>query len=440
MTTMTQLFKMVEANDYEGLSRLIQSKKKVDLNVVKSHQTLLAKAIEVRSRECFDIILEWPDYKFFNVNSSLSGLNQIIDYYLVAPNPSNEYYLNRLLDKNVQIGTSIYKCINHPDIFNRMLFKLVVQPEFTKNIILGIIQVAIENANFNIFLQMMENLDNKMVDSTQTEKMEIYKNIITYGIKAQNIQIVDYIINNKNISVKNIIIQNQPILYYCFDLRNNLMFNYFHMLYLKLSEQELNEIPGIKYFSLTTKYREKINFESIKEYFDKIMQLNIQWDSYEKIIKQLFGKIFNSQTSYSIRYLNVQFTSDVQQIFKLMFYCYKTGQIKSNPFVHFVLDCGNNYNGYSNIFDSIVKLNNTNISEQLKSFLRGVIYMGKHFNWEAPDTVKNLFNKAFTKEQLDTMMVDKDNFVKSIEQSFEVQVKAKKSRTIKKKQPEEIDV
>ena len=50
MTSLTQLFKMVSANDYEGLDRLFSSKKPVDLNCYKSGQSLISRAIEVRAK------------------------------------------------------------------------------------------------------------------------------------------------------------------------------------------------------------------------------------------------------------------------------------------------------------------------------------------------------------------------------------------------------
>ena len=90
MATITQLFKIISSNDYETLDKLILSKKLINFNCVKSGYSLVSKAIEVRSKECFNILLNLPNLEIIkNKSSKLSGLSILLEYYLQAPNQSN---------------------------------------------------------------------------------------------------------------------------------------------------------------------------------------------------------------------------------------------------------------------------------------------------------------------------------------------------------------
>ena len=92
---MTQLFKIVSSNDYDTLEKLIMGNKKLDFNCIKSHTSLIYKAIEVRALECFDLLLSLNDLSILQSNNTnISGLNIALLYYLSAPNPSNKYYLD----------------------------------------------------------------------------------------------------------------------------------------------------------------------------------------------------------------------------------------------------------------------------------------------------------------------------------------------------------
>lgn len=116
MTSVTQLFKMVSANDHDGLNRLLLGKKSVDLNSYKSGQSLISRAIEVRAKECFDIIIDNPNNSMFkNKNSSLNGLTKALEYFSLAPNASNEHYLKRLLEKGATVESYIvFNVMNNP--------------------------------------------------------------------------------------------------------------------------------------------------------------------------------------------------------------------------------------------------------------------------------------------------------------------------------------
>jgi len=126
MTSVTQLFKIVSANDYDGLNQLLLGKKPVDLNSYKSGQSLISRAIEVRAKECFDIIINNPNNSMIkNKNAGLNGLRKALEYYSLAPNASNEYYLQMLLDKDVEVESQVVsKVMDIPNIFQQLLNRI----------------------------------------------------------------------------------------------------------------------------------------------------------------------------------------------------------------------------------------------------------------------------------------------------------------------------
>ena len=59
MTSTTSIFKIVQYNDYNELERIIKTSK-VDLkNLYKKNEYLFSNAINFRSKECFDLWVDW---------------------------------------------------------------------------------------------------------------------------------------------------------------------------------------------------------------------------------------------------------------------------------------------------------------------------------------------------------------------------------------------
>ena len=54
----------------EKIKKIIQSKSKADFNCVKSRQSLLQKAIEVRAKECFDLLIEIPNLEIIRIKKN----------------------------------------------------------------------------------------------------------------------------------------------------------------------------------------------------------------------------------------------------------------------------------------------------------------------------------------------------------------------------------
>ena len=143
--TMTKLFNIIIGNDYNTLNKLLENNNNININCVnRQNQSLIYKAIEVRARECFDILINLDTLNIiYNKSSNINGLEKALDYCIISNNNSNNHYLNKLLDKNIPIDcNSILKSISNIDIFNKLFNKI----EKTENNIYMILLKAITNA------------------------------------------------------------------------------------------------------------------------------------------------------------------------------------------------------------------------------------------------------------------------------------------------------
>ena len=100
----TELINIVISNNYEKMNELIINNKKIDWDISdRKNISILHYAIERRSKECFDLLL---DNNLIKLSYYTSGNSKIsLDYYINAPNSCNEYYLKRLIDKGLTILT-----------------------------------------------------------------------------------------------------------------------------------------------------------------------------------------------------------------------------------------------------------------------------------------------------------------------------------------------
>lgn len=248
------LFNLVSNNDYIKLEQELISNPQLDVNVILFKGSLLTKAIEKRTKECFDFILDHPNFKLLEykheqiqqnhnnfMDSSdisdgelefinddnwysneyyypyITGLNLSIEYYINAPNPANFYWLNRLIQKNVYFHPSkLLMLIDHPTIFNMVLSKNNTDSLYLKNILYDITSKSSINTKlFDIFKKLFDSLE-------QLKKIELndmYINHILNGIvQNRNIELIEFM-TNKGYDVK--FIKNyensDPILSMCFE-------------------------------------------------------------------------------------------------------------------------------------------------------------------------------------------------------------------------------
>ena len=394
MTRVTELFKIVTVNDYNSLEKIIQLQNKVNFNYVKSGQSLLHKAVEVRSKECFDLLIEIPNLEILKKDGLLSGIQKAIEYYVSAPNSSNEYYVNRLLEKNIKIDTyTIILTIDYPQIFNLMFNNI----DKTENALTTIINKCVINNNNTLMETMFKILDESNYDfyNNENKKTRFDKNIFITCIKdTNNIYAFNFLIN-RGCDWK-APIDSTPLLYYLMNRNNTHLFNTVYFLYESLNPEILNNILYIKNL-VFEKY--KIYNANLIEYIDKIFKLPIQFNDCAGIIFDCFNSL--------IKYQHVQYGKDnlyYEIQFKLFNIMFKQGVIKSNPF-------------YSSNNDLLI--NQSDINKYHNKVCRNsyllikILYICSYYGYNITGPLKDKINLLFTPEQITTFDIDKKTFVES---------------------------
>ncbi len=428
MTTMTQLFKMVASNDYEGLEKVIQStsqsKSKTDFNCVKSGISLLQKAIEVRARECFDLLLEIPNLEIIKKGGSLCGIQKALEYYSTAPNPSNEYYVNRLLDKNVSIDSyTLISTMDHPQIFNLMFNRI----EKTESIMQSIIQQSISRNNIMVMESMFNILEesNFAFYNDDAKKAsfnnKIFTNTVGVGYST-NISAFNFLIN-KGCNWK-ISYANTTLLYHLMNSNNVHLFNALYPLYESLGQEELNNIIGIK--NLIIDPRSYTNDASnLVEFVDKILKLPIQFNDMGSEVLKIFRKIIDDHYYWGTHVKKMKRSAELILVVNKL---YKAGIVKSNPFQSQV-------SGNCNISPSEIETYLTRLTKryyeprlsEMKQTIRQFLYVCAQYGHGITGALKTKLDLFFTPEQLTTFDSDKKVFVDSINQEVTVKV-TKKTR------------
>ncbi len=104
MISTKALFDIVRSNDYEKLSNIINQLKPEDLlKTSKKNTSIIPHAIEYRSFECFNILLDSNKFDFKKMRYYSNGFSMALEYYKLAPNEKNMYYVNKLLEKNYDL-------------------------------------------------------------------------------------------------------------------------------------------------------------------------------------------------------------------------------------------------------------------------------------------------------------------------------------------------
>ena len=412
MTTMTQLFKIVTSNDYEALKKIIQSKSKADFNCVKSRQSLLQKAIEVRAKECFDLLIEIPNLEIIKKGGMLSGIQKALEYYIAAPNPVNEYYVNVLLEKNITIESyTIISTMDHPQIFNLMFN----QVEKTENIMHSIIEASIRKNNINMMYSMFSILDGSNIGfyNDPTRKAIFNDRIFSCAICHSNNDAFNFLIN-RGYNWK----EPYALLYYLMNHNTLHIFNAVYHLYESLSIEELNQITHIKNLVIQPHIFSN-DVLVLNEYLNKIFKLPIQFNDCAGEILKIFIKIMNY-------YYYGSSVTRVKQNLELIITInkmYKAGIIKTDPFYNTTIT---EINVYYN------KLINRDIESRLsdvKQSIRHIVYVCVYYNPNLSNQLKEKFNLFFTPELLISFDIDKNVFVESLNQEVIVKVTKKVSKT-----------
>ena len=319
--TTTYLFTLVTNNDYNKLTEIIDSNKSRDrFFTIKARESLISKAVLVRSKQCFDLLLNVTppeEYKNMEETCYVKGIYNSLEYYVAAPNLDNMYYLNKLLEKNVTINYYfLYKAISNIDLFI-MLFN-----KYNKNNmdeINRLCYASIMNHKLEIFSLIYSYLENNNVDILNNN----FKNAMyNQAISSNSISTIEFLIS-KGLDWK--IVNEYPSLYSAFTSRNHDMFNYIYTKYEQLSGEELNSIDQIKL--LPTKFN--YNLKMITA-FKKILKLKINWDDMTGTIAKLYSNICKDPTStYHYNFTSLMKRIKEKYIIIEILFDYKL--IRSNP-------------------------------------------------------------------------------------------------------------
>ncbi len=301
------LFNLVSNNDYIRLEQELNSNPKLDINIIYMKSSLLSKAIEKRTKECFDFILDNPNFKLIeykgeiqnNYNNymdssdlseeelgfgddinwysneyyypCITGLSIAIEYYINAPNPANLYWLNRLIEKNVYFHPSkLILLIDHPTIFNLVLSKNNTDSLYLKNILYDItIKSNINTKLHDVFKKLLGSLED--MKKLEPSDMYIYR-ILNALVSNKNIDLLDFM-TNKGYDIR--FIKNyensDSILSLCFDnLSNNFDANFINWIFNYLDSHPFTPGTFIDSGIFSSLFIALLN----KKNWDKFIQIN----------------------------------------------------------------------------------------------------------------------------------------------------------------------
>jgi hypothetical protein len=370
MTCIKKIFDIVSANNYVKLNEIANSKNKYMLNATKKGYSLLSRSIETRSQECFDILIENSN-SIYSVNEYINGLAITTYYYNISP-LNNEYYLLKLLEKNVNVTYFhiIHLTNNNFQLFNLLynkmlhnkdnLFQLLINTKLYKN------NISIFEIIYNDFLNI-ENL-------SEYHFKHINKSIYYYAIHNQKTDFLNIIYNNINlkyISIDNI---NIPSLFFI-TLDNT--FNYFYKFYKTLSYDELISIPNINdlYYIINNSCCSVINNIDKKKHLkiainniDKILEFDIKFINGDKCVSFLINHILCANNY-----------SDNELFIELLYYILNNFKIETNP--------------YNNVtFNKIHNSYNREHIYNIKKLIMKIDLILSFFNW-IPD--KNILLSSY---------------------------------------------
>ena len=415
MTTITTLLDIVINNDYTRLEEIINNTNVNSFHIfcgMKNGYTLLMRAVERRSLECFDLLINIPNYQLLNLCNNDSGLTIVIDYYVNAPNMKNLYYLNAYIDKIKKIEIyNLTKLINYTDLFDQFFNKL----ECTKtNISILIIRIIKQNN-----LMALSKIYNYIMSNLELANSDLMNSMIQNAIDDNNLDIIIFLIEEKKLHIRitfNIYFLDKvvqcPILYYLFNnkIQNNIMFQYCLNQFKKLSNEQLNSIENIKNFALLVQ-----NVKNIKSNHEQIMQilsLNINFTDSSKYVVIHFNEIIQKHLQYYNCYgMNNIIDEKIMNIFYLL----KYNTVKTNPYLYFQ-ECQKFLptSKYDTIYENIMNppqystISYISSRDRLILFIKDVCYLLSAYNFEMPPNIKADLMRFFTEEQKQEEIYTKD--------------------------------
>lgn len=330
------LFSLVNNNDYNKLDEIINSGKKLELNRYKARETLLSQSIKVRAKECFDILI--------NIKPSLDYVRATrisIEYCSNAMNQSNNYYLKKILEKNITLDYySVVLAINNTQLFIQ-LFELYHEKNETIMIKFGYNAIMTNN---NTIFEFIYNY----METNIPAYLETFKDMMYFqAIASDNIIAIDFLVS-KNLNWK--IASNSCAIYFALNKNNLVSFDYLYKKYKMLPEKELNEISNITNIDCIP-----IDFmhnTRAVEALKLIFKLKINFTDLSPLICILFNHRYNRYISATNYYMWNYDLTYIKQTFAIIKIIFESGWVKSNPLLLI------NYNKFIKCYKiNIVQLN-----------------------------------------------------------------------------------
>lgn len=401
-TSTTKLFKIITNNDYQTLGHLIENRgtNKTNFNCVKSTISLIHHAIEYRAKECFDLLVGIPDYHTL-LKTDSNGLQIACQYYINAPNPSNEYYINKMISANAYVGVNaLIAVISNTELF-KLLFNLAEKKLETINNLMNLC------IHYNSNLEIITVVHNYIVSNLVIN----YASIIESSINRDNVSVIDYLFGLGNLSMTSP--NGDPYIYIAIQKNACNIFTYLFDKLKLMSSEELNKINKIQELSLI---KDPYNrYLTKQDYIKSLVKLPISYTP--TFIKMQFNEFFkiNSYSTNIYPYkISTRFNLKLSTIYELCKINYGTKNLMPKGF-HCIDKFITDYNLQTPVW-----------KRDANEYLRKLFYIYNHYNLEIDAEVKKIYDIVFTKEQLipSNFNTDRDAYIKF----FEPVVKARKPR------------
>ena len=390
MATTEDLFSIINNNDYIKLKKLINQGQIINLiNMTRMGISLIYKAIEYRSRECFDILIDINNLTVLkNESSYINGLHIAMKYYNNAQNDSNWYYVEKLLEKGANITVDILKNINDKNIFLKIFCRL----NKTKERIDSLLKYLITNGKMeqleDVYFWLIE--EEPEYFNSKTNKNKFLEELFCTAIKANNLEMID-ILRSEKIDLKIVKDNNQITNSLFFALKNSCKtsFEYLINFYKGLSQTEFDNIKDIKELNLLM---DKCTNTEILFLLCKLINFKYDIGDQTKFVENIIRKNIILGTRHITRN-NIDYNDDY---YMLIYLLGKNNFIKQNPLNNFI----NNVETYEKEYVSCMP--------HFKSIFTGRIkklrYLLEFFKFPIPEKfsyiVKATDSATFSKDKL----------------------------------------
>lgn len=390
MATTEDLFSIINNNDYIKLKKLINQGQIINLiNMTRMGISLIYKAIEYRSRECFDILIDINNLTVLkNESSYINGLHIAMKYYNNAQNDSNLYYVEKLLEKGANITVDILKNINDKNIFLKIFCRL----NKTKERIDSLLKYLISNGKMeqleDVYFWLIE--EEPEYFNSKTNKNKFLEELFCTAIKTNNLEMID-ILRSEKIDLKIVKDNNQITNSLFFALKNSCKtsFEYLINFYKGLSQTEFDNIKDIKELNLLM---DKCTNTEILFLLCKLINFKYDIGDQTKFVENIIRKNIILGTRHITRN-NIDYNDDY---YMLIYLLGKNNFIKQNPLNNFI----NNVETYEKEYVSCMP--------HFKSIFTGRIkklrYLLEFFKFPIPEKfsyiVKATDSATFSKDKL----------------------------------------